>query len=282
MNFRHSAPVVSSQLQSKGRMPVIQTSLSALILALLSLLSCQKRQFNSDSSEQTVYGFGEPRIAFANAGIGWCYYLEDAAVPVERHPTQDVIVDVSYDIDTQIERRDTYQKVLTVRKFKRAHDVAFDFDVFSRWSTPLFSTSRISPDEFTAITTVEGELAHVRSDLDQRGFMKSRCERQLAEDAEALKAGKPLSVEASTLALRLRCQSGPDDVARQSEMKQLTQAGYKFVRRALHELTTEKRWDPFRRTGVRCRSEITQLESSRGQFLGSVSKKSGSPSGSLK
>lgn len=254
----------SSQVRKFAAFPLF----SALLLAGVA---CQKRQFNHSASPQTSYSFSQPRFAFSNAGLGWCYYIEDAATKAELFRTKHVYVDVGYDLDTNIERRDRFQRIFALRSFKKAHEVAINFDAFSKWSQPLFAGSIMTSEVFSAIVQVEKELSLVRSDLEKKGYTRHLCEKRAAEDSAAQTAGRPLSDDDSAIEYRLRCQDGAEQPFRHTEAEMLSPEGYKLIQSALHELATDKKWESFRRTGVKCRDGIKQLESSRGRYLGSDS-----------
>jgi hypothetical protein len=238
-------------------------------LLTICIVACQERSFHQDSSAQSTYAFSQPRFAFANAGLGWCAYIEDTSLQPKLYRTNHVYVDSSYDFKTLVERRDRYQRIFSLRNYKKIHDVAINFDAFSKWSEPFFSKSSMSGDVFSAIIQMEKELSGARYDIDGRRHTKLMCERRAAEDEVAIKDGRPLSEDDFAVEYRLRCQYGAEQAIRHTEAAMLSPAGYKLVQKAIYELANEKKWEEFRRIGVKCRDEVTQLESSRGQFLGS-------------
>ena len=246
---------------------------AALILSLLTIWmsACQKRDFHQGSDAQSLYSFSQPRFAFAHAGLGWCGYIEDTTVKPQLYRTNYLYTDISYDLKTLVERRDRYQRIFALRRFKKFHDVAINFDAFSKWSEPFFSDSTMNSEIFNAIMQMERQLSAAHSDIDGRRHAKLICDRRAAEDKAAIEAGQPLSVDDFAVEYRLRCRDGAEQAFRHSEATLLTPEGYKLIQKAIFELANDKKWESYRRAGVKCRDEISQLESSRGKFLGSKS-----------
>jgi hypothetical protein len=248
---------------------------ATLLLASLSagMGACQKRSFHQESESQTISSFLQPRFAFENAGLGWCAYKEDTTLQPKLFRTNYVYVDISYDLETLIERRDRFQRIFALRSYNKTHDVAIDFDAFSKWSQPLFSHSSMNDKVFSAIIQMERELSATHSDLNSRRHAQVMCEKRAAEDEAANKSGQPLSQDDFAIEYRLRCQYGAEQAIRHSDAAVLSPEGYRLVEKAIYELSHDTKWQTYWRTGVKCRDTISHLESSRGQYLGSESKK---------
>lgn len=242
-------------------------------LALL-LAGCVQRRYNDEEAlAQNIFAFNRPRIAFDYVGFGWCYFLEDTTYKPQVVKTNLVDSDVDVDLDTGVERTDKYQVVFTLRKFSKQHPVPFEFGAFRRWSDDYLGKRGFNTEEFAAAGKVESSILALHSDIS-----RLKMETQICEDVKKGQAPRvgyfPSSDKGTLLSeYRLRCRNDSTEVSRRAEVETLSHFGYDFARLGLDQLVKDSKWDKYRRSGTPCPDSTFVMEISRGQYLGSESRK---------
>lgn len=234
---------------------------------------CIRRSFHAEAKTETVYSFGQPRLAFSYVGLGWCYYVEDTNMKPNIVKTGLVQTDIDVNLDTGMERKDKFEIVFVERKYLKAHNLSFEFDAFSKWSTRQFSNTELSMEEFDALNAVSKELSMIRVDIDRRVLDNSICEKINSGDGLKLTSLPTPENKAYLTEYKLRCKPGQTEILRKSEVEKLNGQSYKFIRNGLTQLTTDKAWQSFARINAKCHDQIQQIEIDRGQYLGSETRK---------
>ncbi|MEY4064167.1 MAG: hypothetical protein RIR26_375 [Pseudomonadota bacterium] len=246
-----------------------------IFLSLGLLLSgCVQRSYNDEeAAAQNIFAFNRQRIAFDYVGFGWCYFLEDTIYKPQTVKTNIVDSESNVDLDTGIERTDKYQVVFTLRKFDKQHPTPFEFNAFSAWTNDYSKNGTINTEEFTAAGQVESSIQALRSDISRLSSEKAICEDVKKGLAPKINYFPVSDKQALVSEYRLRCRNDSTEVSRRAEVEMLSQFGYEFARKGLDELVKNPKWQQYLHLGTPCPDSTFVMEISRGQYLGSESKK---------